>query len=135
MNKIKVLAVVSALAASVLLMASCAEDIKDNSSKDKETSSSVAESAKDSSSVSDSEKNKDSKEASDSKTDGKNSAADNAAGNNGGNNDSATNNSDKKDDSSKHTGGIVIEDELNLDELDSNGSVAPNAEQGWGALM
>lgn len=131
MNKIKVLAVVSALAASVLLMASCAEDIKDNSSKDKETSSSVAESAKDSSSVSDSEKNKDSKEASDSKTEGKNSAADNNAGNN----DSAANNSDKKDDSSKRTGGIVIEEELNLDELDSNGSVAPNAEQGWGALM
>ncbi len=131
MNKIKVLAVVSALAASVLLMASCAEDIKDNSSKDKEMSSSVAESAKDSSSVSESEKNKDSKEASDSKTDGKNSAADNA----GGNNDSAVNNSDKKDDSSKRTGGIVIEEELNLDELDSNGSVAPNAEQGWGALM
>lgn len=131
MNKIKVLAVVSALAASVLLVASCAEDIKDNSSKDKETSSSVTESAKDSSAVSESEKNKDSKEASDSKTDGKNSAADNA----GGNNDSAVNNSDKKDDSSKRTGGIVIEEELNLDELDSNGSVAPNAEQGWGALM
>lgn len=129
MNKIKLLAVVSALAASALLMASCAEDIKDNSSNNKDVSSSAAEITKDSSanaeSNSDSEKAQDnSDKTSDSKTnDGNNSAA-----------NGSDNNSQAQNDGSK-SGKIEIIDELDLDALDSNGSVAPNAEQGWGALM
>ena len=130
MNKIKLLAVVSALAASALLMASCAEDIKDNISNNKDVSSSATEVTNNSSanaeSNSDSEKTKDDKDkTSDSKTnDGNNSAA----------NGSDNNNSQAQNDSSK-SGKIEIIDELDLDALDSNGSVAPNAEQGWGALM
>lgn len=130
MNKIKLLAVVSALAASALLMASCAEDIKDNSSNNKDVSSSAAEVTKDSSandeSNSDSEKTKDN---SDKTSDSKKTNENNAAGNG-----SDNNNFQAQNDSSK-SGGIQIIDELDLDALDSNGSVAPNAEQGWGALM
>ena len=116
MNKIKLLAVVSALAASALLMASCAEDIKDNSSNNKDVSSSAAEVTKDSSA--NDESNSDSEKTNEN----------NAAGN------GSNNNSQAQNDSSK-SGGIQIIDELDLDALDSNGSVAPNAEQGWGALM
>lgn len=120
MKKIKVLAMILCLTAGIVMMASCAEDIKNNSKNNAPSSSEVSESDQ---SVND---------ADSSKTDKTNDSDAQSA--------TADSNSAETDagDDTNQSGGLIIEDVLDLDKLDSenaNGSVEPNQEQGWGALM